>query len=37
MNSYPVYPRFSDPHGAHMHLMGLSGLEGPEVGGVRGR
>lgn len=30
MTCYSMYPRFSDPHRAHIHLMGLSGLEGPE-------
>lgn len=29
MNSFSMYPRFSDPCRAHIHLMGLTGLEGP--------
>lgn len=29
MNSFSMDPRFSDPCRAHIHLMGLTGLEGP--------
>lgn len=29
VNSFSMYPRFSDPCRAHIHLIGLTGLEGP--------
>ncbi len=32
VNSFSMYPRFSDPCRAHIHLMGLTGLEGPGGG-----
>ncbi len=29
MNSFHMYPRFSEPCRARIHLLGLTGLEGP--------
>lgn len=29
MNSFSMYPGFSDPCRVHIYLMGLMGLEGP--------
>lgn len=33
MNSFTMYPRFSDPCRAHIHLMGLTGLQEPREEG----
>lgn len=36
LNSFSMHHRLSDPLRVHIHLLGMTGLEGPWVRGIRG-